>query len=70
MSKNSNTQNSKNPKSQSQTNSDDSLTQNSTCYRGFTSIDQEMEREIAMQWFKPGSKSRSFHGTFFFRERS
>ena len=23
----------------------------STLYRGFASIDQEMEREIAMQWF-------------------
>jgi hypothetical protein len=33
----------------------------STCYRGFTSIDQEMEREIAMQWFKSTSKTRCFH---------
>ncbi len=27
-----------------------------TSYRGFTSIDQEMERAIAMQWFAPSEK--------------
>ncbi len=26
-------------------------------YRGFSSIDQEIEREIAMQWFSSGKKS-------------
>jgi hypothetical protein len=28
-----------------------------TSYRGFSSIDQELEREIAMQWFTSSSKS-------------
>ncbi len=28
-----------------------------TAYRGFSSIDQEIEREIAMQWFSSGKKS-------------
>ncbi len=31
-------------------------------YRGFTSIDQEMERAIAMQWFSPSAKNIFFHG--------
>lgn len=31
--------------------------QSETFYRGFTSIDQEMEREIAMQWFSTSGKS-------------
>jgi hypothetical protein len=69
MSKNLNIPDSKKD-TQVKNNSEDSLTQNSTCYRGFTSIDQEMEREIAMQWFKPVGKSRSFHATIFFRGRS
>lgn len=28
-----------------------------TSYRGFTSIDQELEREIAMQWFSSTNKT-------------
>lgn len=28
-----------------------------TSYRGFSSIDQEIEREIAMQWFSTKKKS-------------
>ena len=28
-----------------------------TSYRGFSSIDQEIEREIAMQWFTSSSKT-------------
>ena len=28
-----------------------------TSYRGFSSIDQEIEREIAMQWFTSSHKS-------------
>lgn len=28
-----------------------------TSYRGFSSIDQEIEREIAMQWFSSSGKS-------------
>ena len=31
-------------------------------YRGFTSIDQEMERAIAMQWFSPSAKNIFIHG--------
>ena len=30
-----------------------------TSYRGFASIDQEMEREIALQWFSASGKSSS-----------
>ena len=33
-----------------------------TSYRGFTSIDQEMERAIAMQWFSPSAKNVFYHG--------
>ena len=33
-----------------------------TSYRGFTSIDQEMERAIAMQWFSPSAKNIFYHG--------
>jgi len=29
----------------------------STSYRGFASIDQEIEREIAMQWFSSNKKN-------------
>jgi hypothetical protein len=49
---------------------DQSLAQKGTSYRGFTSIDQEMEREIAMQWFKPAGKSRFFHGVGFYQNSS
>jgi hypothetical protein len=32
-------------------------------YRGFSSIDQEMAREIAMQWFSTSAKKPiKFHG--------
>jgi hypothetical protein len=31
-------------------------------YRGFTSIDQEMERAIAMQWFSPSATNIFYHG--------
>lgn len=31
-------------------------------YRGFASIDQEMERAIAMQWFSPSAKNIFIHG--------
>ena len=47
---------------------EDSLTQKSVCYRGFTSIDQEMEREIAIQWLKSTGKNRT-HGNFLFKGR-
>lgn len=36
-------------------------------YRGFTSIDQEMEREIAMQWFEKSRKSQFFRGNFLYK---
>jgi hypothetical protein len=29
-----------------------------------------MEREIAMQWFKPAGKSRFFHGIGFYQNNS
>ena len=32
----------------------------SVTYRGFASIDQEMEREIAMQWFSKDDKTSIF----------
>jgi hypothetical protein len=65
MTRNSNTPNLENSKPESVKN-EDSLTQKSVYYRGFTSIDQEMEREIAIHWFKQTGKSRS-HGNFLFR---
>jgi hypothetical protein len=67
MTRNLNTQNLGNSKPKN-TKNEDSLNQKGVCYRGFTSIDQEMEREIALQWFKPTGKSRS-HGNFLFRGR-
>ncbi|MDQ6756467.1 MAG: hypothetical protein M3004_05990 [Bacteroidota bacterium] len=39
-----------------------------TSYRGFTSIDQELEREIAMQWFS-SSKKTSFSQRNFLLKR-
>ncbi len=38
------------------------ISKNCVSYRGFASIDQEMEREIALQWFQPGNKSNFFRG--------
>ena len=34
-----------------------STTKITTSYRGFSSIDQEIEREIALQWFSSGKKT-------------
>lgn len=42
--------------------SDQPAAETSASYRGFTSIDQEMERAIAMQWFSPTAKNIFFHG--------
>ena len=42
-----------------------SFLKKSACYRGFTSIDQEMEREIAQRWFKPTDKNRFFKRLLF-----
>ena len=67
MTRNLNTSNSENSKSKS-VKTEDSIIQKSVSYRGFASIDQEMEREIAVQWFKPTGKNRS-HGNFLFRGR-
>ena len=36
-----------------------------TSYRGFSSIDQEMEREIAMQWFIQHKGNDFFSPKFF-----
>ena len=38
------------------------VTEAHASYRGFTSIDQEMERAIAMQWFLPSANHIFFHG--------
>ena len=42
--------------------SEQPVTEAHASYRGFTSIDQEMERAIAMQWFSPSAKNIFFHG--------
>ena len=70
MTRNINTPNSRDVELKNEKNLDQSLTQKGACYRGFTSIDQEMEREIAMQWFKPAGKSRFFHGIGFYQNNS
>jgi hypothetical protein len=45
-----------NSKSQGRSSNDASEKIKTSSYRGFTSIDQEMEREIAMQFFYPSKK--------------
>lgn len=39
-----------------------------TSYRGFSSIDQEIEREIAMQWFTSSNKSNYSHRNFLLKK--
>jgi hypothetical protein len=39
-----------------------------TLYRGFASIGQEIEREIAMQWFNSSSKSSVSHKSFLLKK--
>lgn len=39
-----------------------------TAYRGFYSIDQEIEREIAMQWFSSGKKSNFSQRNFLLKK--
>ena len=39
-----------------------------TSYRGFASIDQEIEREIAMQWFNPSKKSNFSQRNFLLKK--
>lgn len=39
-----------------------------TSYRGFSSIDQEIEREIAMQWFSAKKKSSFSQRNFLLRK--
>lgn len=39
-----------------------------TSYRGFSSIDQEIEREIAMQWFTSTNKSSYSHRNFLIKK--
>jgi hypothetical protein len=70
MTRNLNTPNPRDLKLKNEKDLDQSLTQKGTCYRGFTSIDQEMEREIAMQWFKPAGKSRFCHSVGFYQNNS
>jgi hypothetical protein len=40
-----------------------------TSYRGFSSIDQEIEREIAMQWFNSSTKSSFSQRNFLLKKR-
>lgn len=40
-----------------------------TSYRGFASIDQEIEREIAMQWFNASKKSSFSQRNFLLKKR-
>jgi hypothetical protein len=42
----------------------------STSYRGFNSIDQEIEREIAMQWFTSSNKSNYSQRNFLLKKGS
>ena len=39
-----------------------------TSYRGFSSIDQEIEREIAMQWFTSSNKSNFSNRNFLIKK--
>ena len=48
-------------------NNTNELPESSTSYRGFTSIDQEMERDIAMQWFGQKNKNQFFRGNFLYK---
>lgn len=41
-----------------------------TSYRGFSSIDQEIEREIAMQWFTSSNKSSFSQRNFLLKKES
>ena len=40
----------------------------STSYRGFASIDQEIEREIAMQWFSSNKKNTHSQRNFLLKK--
>jgi len=39
-------------------------------YRGFSSIDQEIEREIAMQWFTSSSKTTFSQRNFLLKKEN
>ena len=41
-----------------------------TSYRGFSSIDQEIEREIAMQWFTSSHKTIFSQRNFLLKKES
>jgi hypothetical protein len=41
-----------------------------TSYRGFNSIDQEIEREIAMQWFTSSDKYNFSQRNFLLKKNS
>ncbi len=46
-----------------------STTEVCTSYRGFSSIDQEIEREIAMKWFTSSDKKAVSQRNFLLKER-
>jgi len=46
-----------------------SATEVCTSYRGFSSIDQEIEREIAMKWFTSSDKKAVSQRNFLLKER-
>lgn len=43
-------------------------TKTTTSYRGFASIDQEIEREIAIQWFTSSKKTTYSHRSFLMKK--
>lgn len=43
-------------------------TKTTTSYRGFASIDQEIEREIAMQWFTTSNKNTYSQRSFLLKK--
>ena len=45
------------------------ISDTSVHYRGFSSIDQEIEREIAMKWFKSTCKTVVSQRNFLLKER-
>jgi hypothetical protein len=57
-----------NQSQQLQPNTDATEKIKNTTFRGFTSIDQEMEREIAIQFYRP-SKKQSFSQKSFLQNK-
>lgn len=46
------------------------FTKTGASYRGFSSIDQEIEREIAMQWFTSSSKTTFSQRNFLLKKEN